>query len=95
VFPTPQEKNNVNRQGEGGKEGLRTLHAVTITIDVENADGALVAHALLGDAYDLLVIVRKGNALDGRRELPQEETLARLHGPEPHLVVGRARDEEV
>jgi len=53
-----------------------------------------VAHALLGDAHDLLVVVGKVYTLDGRRELPHEEALARLHGPEPHLVVCRARDEE-
>jgi hypothetical protein len=49
---------------------------------------------LLRDTYDLLVIVRKGDPLDGRRELPHEEAFARLYGPQPHFVVGRARDEE-
>ena len=53
-----------------------------------------MAHALLGDAHDLLVVVGKGYTLDGRRELPHEEALARLHGPEPHLVVSRTRDEK-
>jgi hypothetical protein len=71
---------------------LRTLRAIAFTVDIEYADGALVAHALLGDAHDLLVVVRKRDALYGRRELPHEETLARLHGPESHLVVGRTRD---
>jgi hypothetical protein len=63
-------------------------------VDVEYAYGALVAHALLGNAHDLLVVVREGDALHGRRELPHEETLARLHGPEPHLVVRGSGNEE-
>jgi hypothetical protein len=73
---------------------LRTFCVVVVVVDVEDADGALVAHALLGDAHDLLVVIGKGYTLDGRRELPHEEALARLHRPEPHLVVCRARDEE-
>jgi len=73
------------REVEGGK--IRTLCAIAVTVDVEDADGALVAHALLGDAYHLFVVVGKVDALDRRRELPHEETLARLHVPEPHLVV--------
>jgi hypothetical protein len=81
----------IGREREGG---ARTLGAVVVAADGKDADGALVAHALLGDAHDLLVVVGKGDALDGRRELPHEEALARLHGPEPHLVVRRARDEE-
>jgi hypothetical protein len=52
---------------------------VGVAVDVEDSDGTLVAHALLSDAYDLLIVVRKRDALDGRRELPYEETLARLH----------------
>ena len=63
-------------------------------MDVEYAYGALVAHALFGDAYDLLVVVREGNALDGRWELPYKEALAVLHGPEPHLVVRRPGNEK-
>jgi len=83
--------------GEGNEEDgglLRTLCAIVVAVDIENADGALVAHALLGDAHDLLVVVGKVYTLDGRRELPHEEALARLHGPEPHFVVCRTRDEE-
>lgn len=89
------------QDGEAGKKnkfggwGLRTLCAVAVAVDVEDADGALVAHALLGDADHLRVVVGKGYALDGSRELPHEEALSRLHGPEAHLVVRRARDEEV
>jgi hypothetical protein len=58
---------------------LRTLGAITVTIDIEYADGALMAHALLGDTYDLFVVVRKGDTLDGRREFPYEKTFSRLH----------------
>ena len=72
----------------------RTLSAVVVAADVEDPDGALVAHPLLGDAHHLLVVVREGDPLDGRRELPHEEALARLYGPQPHLVIRRARDEE-
>ena len=43
--------------------------AVVVTVDVEDSDGTLVAHALLGDTDDLLIVVRKRDALDGRREL--------------------------
>jgi len=63
-------------------------------VDVEYPYGALVAHALLGDAHDLLVVVGKGDALHRRREFPHEEALARLHGPESHFVVRGSRNEE-
>ena len=43
---------------------------VVIAVDVEDSDGTLVAHELLGDTDDLLIVVRKRDALDGRRELP-------------------------
>jgi hypothetical protein len=56
-------------------------------MDIKYAYVALVAHALLGDAHDLLVVVREGDALHGHRELPHEEALARLHEPEPYLVL--------
>jgi hypothetical protein len=72
----------------------RTHGAVAVAVDVEYPYGALEAHALLGDAYDLLVIVGKGYALHRRRELPHEEALARLHGPESHFVVRGSRNEE-
>ena len=52
---------------------------VVVAVDVEDPDGTLVAHALLGDTNDLLVVVRKRDALDCRRELPYEEALASLH----------------
>jgi hypothetical protein len=63
-------------------------------VDVEYAYGDLVAYVLLGDAHDLLVVVREEDALYGGRELPHEEALARLHRPEPHLVVRRTRNED-
>lgn len=52
---------------------------VVVAVDVEDSDGTLVAHALLGDTDDLLIVVRKRDALDGRRELPYKEALASLH----------------
>ena len=82
------------REGrEGGREE-RTLCAVVVAVDVEDPDGALEAHALLGDAHDLRVVVGKADALDGRREFPLEEAFARLHGPKPHRIIRRSRDEE-
>ena len=73
---------------------VRTMCTVVIAVDVEDSDGTLVAHALLCDTDDLLIVVRKRDALDGRRELPYKEALARLHRPEPHLVICRTRNEE-
>ena len=65
-------------EGKGG--GLvRTICTVVVAVDVEDSDGTLVAHALLSDTDDLLIVVRKRDALDGGRELPHEETLAGLH----------------
>jgi hypothetical protein len=52
---------------------------VVVAVDVEDSDGTLVAHALLGDTGDLLIVVRKRDALDGRREFPYEKALARLY----------------
>ena len=72
----------------------RTLCTVAVAVDVEDPDGTLVAHPLLGDAHYLLVVVREGDPLDGRRELPHEEALARLYGPQPHLIVRRTGDKE-
>jgi len=63
-------------------------------VDVEDPDGTLVTHALLGDTHDLRVVVGKADALDGRREFPLEEAFARLHGPKPHRIIRRSRDEE-
>ena len=58
---------------------VRTMCTVVFTVDVEDSDCTLEAHALLGDTDNLLVVVRKRDALDGRRELPYEEALAGLH----------------
>jgi hypothetical protein len=70
------------------------LCPVAIAVDVEDPDGALEAHALLGDTRDLRVVIGKTNALDGRREFPHEEAFTRLHGPKPHLIIRRSRDQE-
>jgi hypothetical protein len=68
----------VGLKGRGGRL-VRTMCTVVIAVNVEDSDGTLVAHALLGDTDDLLIVVRKRDALDGRRELPYEEALAGLH----------------
>ena len=60
---------------------MRTLCTVVVAVDVEDPNGTLVAHALLRNTHHLFVVVRKGNPLDGSRELPHEEALARLYGP--------------
>jgi hypothetical protein len=54
----------------------RTICAVSLPVDVEHADGALVAHALLGYADDLRVILVECYTLDCRLELPCIQTFA-------------------
>ena len=58
---------------------VRTVCTVVVAVNIKDSDGTLVAHALLGNTNDLLIVVRKRDALDGRRELPYEEALAGLH----------------
>jgi hypothetical protein len=90
-----QEGGRRNGEGKGnGEARTRTFCAVVVAVDVEDPDGALVSHALLGDAYHLGIVVRKADALDGRREFPFEEAFACLHGPKPHRVVRRARNKK-
>ena len=72
----------------------RTVRAVALAVDIEDADGTLVAHALLGDADDLVVVLAERDALHGGGELPAIEALAGLHRPEAHGVVGGARDQK-
>lgn len=71
-----------------------TLCPVPVPVDVEYPDSTLVTHALLGDADNLVVVFAERDPLDGRWELPEEQTLARRYGPETHGVVGGAADEE-
>ncbi len=71
-----------------------TFCAIPIPIDVEYPDSTLMAHALLSDAHHLVVVFAECYPLDGSRELPSEQALAGLHGPEAHHVVSRAADEE-
>jgi hypothetical protein len=46
---------------------------IIVAVDVGDSDGTLVAHALLSDTDDLLIVVQKRDALDGGRELPYGE----------------------
>ena len=69
------------------------LLGVDVDLDVEDDDGAQVPHALLGHAQQLGAVLVELDALDGRRELPCLEALARLDVPEADCVVGRARGE--
>jgi hypothetical protein len=50
-----------------------------------------VPHALLRYAEELAAILVELDPLDGGRELPRLEALARLDVPESDRVVGRAR----
>ncbi len=93
--PLHHTRTQSQREERVQEEGYALTHsAVAVAVDIEYTYGALVAHALLGDAYDLLIVVGKGDALHRGRELPHEEGLARLHGPESHLVVRGSRNEE-
>ena len=71
----------------GIQGNARTHSVVAVAVDIEYAYGALVVHALLGHAHDLLIVVGEGDALHHSREFPHEKALARLHGTEPHLIV--------
>ena len=57
-------------------------------------DAAQMAHALLGDAEQVLAVVRKLDALDRRRELPGVDALAGADVPELDGVVGGAGGEQ-
>jgi len=74
-----------NRQGP-----LVALLSRRVRVDIENDDVAEVAHALLRHAQQLAAILVELDALDGGRELPRLEALARLDLPEADGVVGRA-----
>jgi hypothetical protein len=54
---------------KGVDRNARTRGAVAVAVDVEHAYGTLVAHALLCNIHDLLV-VGEGDALDRRRGTP-------------------------
>lgn len=71
-----------------------TVGAIAVAVNFEYSHGALVAHALLGDADDLVVILVERDPLHCGRELPEEEALPGLDGPQTHRVVGRTADEE-
>ncbi len=80
-------------QSERQCKFIRTVCTV-LPVDIEDTNRALIAHALLGDAHDLRVVLAERNPLDGCWELPSEEALARAHLPETHCVVGGTGDEE-
>ena len=67
--------------------GLRTLCAVSFAVNIEDTNGTLITHTLLGDADDLFVVFAKRHALYGGREFPEEKTFARLDGPQAHGII--------
>lgn len=77
-----------------GCVSIRTFRAVFV-VDVEDPDGALVAHTLFGETHDLLVVLAERHTLHGGGELPCVEALARADLPKAHRVVRGARDEEL
>ena len=72
----------------------RTVSSIALSVDIEHTNSALVAHSLLGNANDLVVILAKRYTLDGYWEFPTIQALAALYVPEAESVVGRAGDQE-
>lgn len=79
---------------DDGQGALVGLLGVDVEHDVEDDDGAQVAHALLGDAQQLAAVLAELDALDGGREVPGLEAPARLDLPQPDRVVGAAARDE-
>jgi len=86
----------VGPAGDGGLAGLAhdghgalvRLLGLNVEGDVEDDDGAEMAHALLRDAEELGAVLVELDALHGGGELPRLEALARLDVPELDGVVG-------
>ena len=72
----------------------RTVSPIALSVDIEHTNSALVAHSLLGNANDLVVILAKRYTLYGCWEFPTIQALAALYVPEAQSVVGRAGDKE-
>jgi len=85
-------RSRVGQQCAREEEGRTVLEVVAV--DGKDRDAAGEAHALLGDGEDALVVLAPRDALNGRRELPRVQALARLDVPQLHHVVRRARDEQ-
>lgn len=62
-----------------------------VDVDVEDDDGAEVAHALLGDAQQLGAVLVELDALDGGGEVPGHQALAGGDLPQLDSVVSGAR----
>lgn len=69
----------------------RTVRPIAFAVDFENADGALVAHALFGNTHHFLVVVAECDPLHSSREFPFVQTFAIGDIPETERVVCRAR----
>ncbi|KAI3488103.1 hypothetical protein L1887_47882 [Cichorium endivia] len=83
------------REGDGARGLGRLLRpGGRIAVDAEDAQGAAMTHARLGDDEHLGAVLGEGDALGCGGELPDVEALAGCDLPETHLVVGGARDEE-
>lgn len=73
---------------DNGQNLLRVLLGGWVAVDVEDNNGAQVAHTLLGDAQQLGAILGKLDALDGSGEVPSHQALACLDLPQLDSVVG-------
>ena len=54
----------------------QTFRSVAISVDVEYADGALVAHTLFRYASDLVIVIVEGHAFDCCGKFPLVQTFA-------------------
>ena len=59
-------------------EDSHTFCPIALAADVEYPDHALVTHALLGDADDLLIVLAERDPLHGGGKLPPVQAFARL-----------------
>ena len=60
----------------------RTVRSVSVAVQSENANGALVSHTLFGDTDDLFVIVAECDSFHRGRELPNVQTFPVRDVPE-------------
>lgn len=73
---------------------LVALLGVDVELNIEDDDGAEMAHTFLSHTQQLAAILAEFDALDGRREIPGLEALAALDLPQPDRVVGAAARDE-
>lgn len=72
----------------------RTVGAVSISVDIKHSDSSLITHALLCDAYDLLIVFTESYTFDRCRELPVVQAFSCLDGPQTEGVVRWSWNEE-